>query len=617
LHNRHAARPEEADITRVDEFNSFYASTFAQAVRVTYAICGDRHVAFEATTDAYRRAWRDWSKIRDRHPLGYVRTEAWKLTALSRGTHPLRRRHEEDSDEGLLEALADLSVDDRRLIVLMTLGDTDLEEASREVGVPAEEGIENVTTALSALETSLGQSIDEIERRMHALASVTDSIPAPPAKVVRDAARRRRQRNTFALVGAAVVLVLTGGVVATDGDALAERAAVPYREKIGAERADIVLDAEKLDTDDLLSAKQVSRLDPTRKWTVEGTDEDVDNTLPYATCPTKRFATKDPLKAFVRTYQAGGQGNQRVAQAIEVARSDKQAEDAYGRMLRWYADCAHPRVQLVAAYTVNRPFGDFQILHLQSHRSPERSMMVGFSHSGTVTSTLVHEGDGEKAPSVESFARTLNDSVSRVCNDSGGRCTDTIEVTRVEPPRTTKAPAFLGIVDLPPIAQIDRVWAGVEPFDATTNPSATVCDSADFTGKSVEWAKAKIFVIPGATELPKEFGVAETVGRFSSDDSAKAFVKKIGKRVQACPKTNLSAKIDQKDTFESDNYSGTSWRVGLEVTKGKRVYYRMALVRRGANVAQVTFTPAGDYDISADEFAAMAARAGARMRYLE
>ena len=117
-------------MTRVDEFNSFYAATSSQALQVTYAVCGDRTVAREATIDAYRRAWRDWPKIRQHNPLGYVRTEAWKLTALSRGTHPLRRKHEEDSDTGLLDALAELDSDDRRLIVLMTLGNIDLDEAS-------------------------------------------------------------------------------------------------------------------------------------------------------------------------------------------------------------------------------------------------------------------------------------------------------------------------------------------------------------------------------------------------------------------------------------------------------------------------------------------------------
>ncbi|MBC7631199.1 hypothetical protein [Aeromicrobium sp.] len=601
-------------MTRVDEFNSFYSSTFAQAVQVTYAVCGDRRVAFEATVDAYRRAWRDWSKIRDGHPLGYVRSEAWKLTAFSRGTHPLRRRREEDSDTGLLEALAGLSTDDRRLIVLMTLGNTDLEEASREVGVPAEEGIESVTTALASLESTLGESIDTIERRMHALASATSALDVPPAIAVRTAAKRGRQRNTVLLVAVAVALILGGGFVVTDGDALASGSALPNREKIGAQRNDILLDSEKIDTSDLLSAKQVGQLDPLQKWKVDQTDQDVNNTMPYATCPTKRFADKDPLKVFVRTFAAGGGGTERVAQSIEVSHSDKVAAQAYNRLVRWYSDCEHPRVQLVDAYTVRRPFGDFQILRLRSHRSPERTFTVGFSHSGTITSTLVHEADGAVGPSIESFARTLNDSVARVCADSGGVCTDSIEVMRTDPPRTSIAPQFLGIVDLPPIGDIDKVWAAA-PFSAATNPAATQCDNADFTGRDIESAAARVYVLYQATNLPKEFGVAETVARFSSPEKAKSYVEKTNAKVEACGDKNLAAKIDQRGSFKSAGFSGKVWRVGLEVSKGTKAYYRMSLMRRGSNVAQVTFTPAGKLDITQKEFTIVATRAGTRLRY--
>ena len=38
-------------MTRVDQFNSFYSSTFGDALQVTYAVCGDRQVAFESTVD--------------------------------------------------------------------------------------------------------------------------------------------------------------------------------------------------------------------------------------------------------------------------------------------------------------------------------------------------------------------------------------------------------------------------------------------------------------------------------------------------------------------------------------------------------------------------------------
>lgn len=602
-------------MTRVDEFNSFYTSTFAEALQVTYAVCGDRQVAFESTVDAYRRAWRDWTKIRDRHPFGYVRNEAWRITALSRSTHPLRRKHEEDSDTALLDALAELPVDDRRLIVLLTLGNTDLEEASREVGLPAEEGIEKVTTALASLEAALGQSIDAIERRMHGLASATSTLEVPDSSTVRTAAKRGRRRNTILLVAAAIVVMLGGGFVATDGDALASSKTLPQREKIGAEHTDVVLDAEKIDTDDLLTAKQVEPLDLTRSWKVENTDKDVTNTTPYATCPTKRFADKDPLKVFVRTFAANGTGNERVAQSIEVSRSTDTARTAYKTLVQFYSDCEHPRVQLVDAYTMQRPFGDFQILRLRSHRSPQRTFTVGFSHSGTITSTLVHEVDGPKGPPIEDFARALNASVARVCADSGGRCSDTIDLMHTDPPPTSTAPSFLGIVDLPPIADVDRVWVAA-PFSAKTNPAATQCDKADFTGSSVKSATARIYVLYEATELPKQFGVAETVAQFSSDKKALAFVKKIRSRMAKCPDVNLAAKIDQRQKVKGSGFAGDTWRVGLEVSKGKRVYYRMAIVRRGSSVAQVTFTPASEYDITKNVFALMAARAATRLKYV-
>jgi len=606
-------------MTRVDEFNSFYTSTAAQVLQVTYAVSGDRQVAFEATVDAYRRAWRDWSKIRDRRPVAYVRTEAWRLTALARGTHLLRRRHEDDGDAALLDALSDLPSDDRRLITLMTLGDTDLEEASREVGVPAEEGIENVTNALSSLERALGQTIDEIERRLHGLSSVTEAFELPPSASVRRAAKRGRQRNTVLLVAASVVMILIGGFVVTEGDALATRETLPYREKIGAERPDLVLNAKNLGTDNLLTKQQVQSLDSERTWSITDTDDDVDNTKPYATCPTKRFADDDPVRVFVRTYRADGDDNERVAQAIEVSHSAADASAAYDRLVSWYSDCEHPRVQLVDAYTVKRPFGDFQILRLRSHRSPERTFTVGFSHSGTVTSTLVHEVDSSKGPDITAFANTLNESVSRVCLDSGGACTTDIQVTRADPPPTTTAPEFLGIVDLPPIGDIDKVWAGVDPYETgKVNPAATACDSANFASKDVESARSRVFVIPEATELPSEFGVAETVARFSSDKAARAFVAEATKRVDACPDKNLSAKVDQRVTFDGDTYVGTAWRLGFEVdADDDLVYYRMALVRRGADVAQVAFTPAGDYDIASSAFADLGKRAGQRLVYLD
>jgi hypothetical protein len=311
-----------------------------------------------------------------------------------------------------------------------------------------------------------------------------------------------------------------------------------------------------------------------------------------------------------------GGTNERVAQAIEVSRSTEEADDAFRRLVRWYSDCEHPRVQLVGSYVVKRPFGDFRILRLRSYRSPERTFTVGFSHSGTVASTVVHEVDGAVGPEIETFAQTLNDSVARVCKESGGRCTDDIEVLSANPPRTSQAPQFLGIVDLPPIADSDKVWAGVDSAARGTNPAMTQCDRATFKGKDVLRSQSRVFVIPEARELPREFGVAETVGQFRSVGAAKKFVTAITKRMKKCEDDSLSARVDQTMPVAGGEARGTVWRVGLEVTKKSRIYYRVALVRRGADVAQVTFTPAGRYDISQKVFSTLAARAGQRLVYV-
>lgn len=605
-------------MTRVDEFDSFYRSTFAEATQVTYALCGDRQVALDATTDAYRHAWRDWAKIRDRSPVSYVRSEAWRSIAISRGTHPLRRRHEEDSDVALLDALADLDVDERRLIVLMTLGNADLEDASREVGIPAEDGIEQVTTALGTLETSLGQSIAEIERRMVALGTVTRALEAPPSSEIRKAARRGRRRNTIVLVAAAVLGVIGAGFVATDDDALATSAALPDREQIGSESVDAVLDARKFTDEDLLSVGQVSPIDPEATWELLGTDEAIENTTPYATCPTERFADPDPLRAFVRTFGTDGDDNARVAQSVEVSDDAVTARTSYDRLIRSFADCEHPRTQLLAAYTVERDSGDFTVLRLVSNRSPERTFTVGFGRSGRVTNTLVHEVDGDTGPDLDAFVDVLDKAVTRICQDTDGDCGTSGEIVRASPPRTSEAPDFLGVVDLPPIGDVDRVWAATET-DATVepNPAATACDNTAFTGKSVLSAASRVFVLFQATEVPEEFGLTETVGQFSDEDAAQDFVDGVRKRIDSCADDNRTAKVDQSSEIDADSVTGNTWRVGLEVSEGDRVFYRMGIVRRGSSVAQVLFTPAGKFDITPEVFESVTGRAGTRLRYAD
>ena len=64
-----------------------------------------------------------------------------------------------------------------------------------------------------------------------------------------------------------------------------------------------------------------------------------------------------------------------------------------------------------------------------------------------------------------------------------------------------------------------------------------------------------------------------------------------------------------------DDFIGRSWRIGLEIGKDEVVHYRMGVVRRGSNVTQVLFPPAGKYAIFGGEFRAVLKRAGERLAH--
>lgn len=589
-------------MTRVDEFDHFYSSTSGTTLRATYAVCGDRNVALEATVDAYRHAWRDWNKIRHHEPDAWVRTEAWRLTALSRSTHPLRQRHEEDADRELLSALAKLRVDDRRLIALLTLGAVDLEDACHEVGVPAQQGAESVTTALVGLETALGQPLEQLEERMHRLSNVTRKLTLPAAGVVRHRAQLGRRRNTIALVAGAIAITVGGGLVSAEEPTEADR------HRIGDRQQDPVLLAQRLGADDLLSASQVARLDSNAQWKVLGTNDDPGEKTPYSTCPPRRFSDRDAVRGLVRTFQAGS-SEERVAQAVEVSRNSDLAMASFRRQEQWYADCRLPGVQLSDAWIVRRADPDFRVLQLVSHQEPEQTFTVGIGVTGTVVTTLVHRSAGDDEPDVWAFARVLNEAVAKVCEFGGRRCDPGLVLRRTPPPATLKNPRFLAIADLPPVGDATAVWTGVRT-DPKSHRDAAVCDKADFTGAR---AYSRSYVQSEVADLPKAFGVTETVGRFRTEDEAKDFIDDVERNLARCPDKNLAAQVDQY--HDVDDLDGSSWRVRLDLPDGGEAQYRTSVVRDGRNVAQVTFTPAGKYEISRRTFERLVDRAGERLSY--
>ncbi|MDN5919681.1 MAG: RNA polymerase sigma factor [Pseudonocardia sp.] len=111
------------------DFGAHLETHYPRLVAQLYAITlhpGDAH---DAVQDAYSRAWRRWSELRDTEdPVGWVRrvairtsTRGWRQgmarLGLRRGTRP-DSESVEPRTAALLDALARLSVSDRRAVVL-------------------------------------------------------------------------------------------------------------------------------------------------------------------------------------------------------------------------------------------------------------------------------------------------------------------------------------------------------------------------------------------------------------------------------------------------------------------------------------------------------------------
>ncbi|WP_306316967.1 MULTISPECIES: SigE family RNA polymerase sigma factor [unclassified Streptomyces] len=154
-----------------DGFDAFYAATAKRLVSTVYAMTGDLAEAEDAVQEAYVRAWQRWDRlVREGDPLPWVRTVAARLAISTwrrtRGRLLAHRRHGPQADlpelsadrVALIEALRELTPQQRQVIVLHHLLDLPVEQVARETG--ASSGA--VRTRLSRARKLLGERLSDI-----------------------------------------------------------------------------------------------------------------------------------------------------------------------------------------------------------------------------------------------------------------------------------------------------------------------------------------------------------------------------------------------------------------------------------------------------------------------
>ncbi len=132
-----------ARISATSEVEAVYRQDGDRLWRSLYAFAGDEEVASDAVAEAFAQALRRGSAIRD--VRGWIWRSAFRLAAgdlkrrsrTSQGTIPEGSVHDVHPDEQLLQAIGELTPQQRAVIVLHYYADCPVREIARRTGINA------------------------------------------------------------------------------------------------------------------------------------------------------------------------------------------------------------------------------------------------------------------------------------------------------------------------------------------------------------------------------------------------------------------------------------------------------------------------------------------------
>jgi RNA polymerase sigma-70 factor (ECF subfamily) len=129
------------------EFDDFYTASSRRVLGQVYAMTGNHAEAEDAVAEAYLRAWDRWSRVREcDSPEAWVRRVAYRIavSAWRKAANRLRAHRRDTTTEqvdaispdhvALVNALRQISADQRRVIVLHHLVGLSVAEIAAETG---------------------------------------------------------------------------------------------------------------------------------------------------------------------------------------------------------------------------------------------------------------------------------------------------------------------------------------------------------------------------------------------------------------------------------------------------------------------------------------------------
>lgn len=608
-----------------DLFDLFYKDTRTGLLLQTYALTGDLTASRAAVRDAFVVAWHHWRKVqRLDDPESTVRPHAWQY---AQRRHTARIWHREKgvpaAAAATLEALSRLTVTQRKALLLTSLAGLELPQAAREIGLPREEAERELQGALEAFVAARGlrAAADGGAEGLAPLRPVVEGVRWPRATIVRRAGSRRRRVHTTVGAAAAVAAVLVSGTLVTDAAGVRadlDRDAVPPASSPSSQAPptrEISLTA-----DELIGQQQLRSATGRRTWATRSTTTNDEGNGLVVPCQQERYADPRGVATWERSFrsQEDRQPLLEAVQTAELSRTDQAAGRAFTTARDWYGACAEERTQLLGTTRVTGLGDQAMIFAVRSWNAPVTTSVIGVARTGALVTTTATRLQSDDEPDLAAVQRLLSAAVSRLCGlPEGGACVGGAGLQPAAPLPVGPAPGLLSEIDLPPVSNVARPWVGTEPRQARTNPAATRCEQASFTGRyrGATWrdAATRTFLVPEA-RLPDEFGITETAGVLPARQ-ARAFVAEVRERLAGCEETDdgLGTEVEQVATRDEGETSLSAWNVTVQVSDERSVTFRMAILRRGTAVAQLTFVPAQDVSMPREAFLALADRALERL----
>lgn len=592
----------------------------------TYALTGDLPAARAGVRDAFVEAAHHWRKVTHSgsDPEDWIRPVAWRNAVRK---HSARIWHKDKAlDESLtatFESLGQLSLQQRKVLLLRHLVRLHLTDIAREVGQSQRVVQEELDEATERFETHRGERVTALPTLLVGLTQRGEGTQLPRPTIIRRAGTARRRVHTVVGVAAAMAVLGGAGIVVTqdDGDA----ASLAGERLIGSPTpgpAKASVPQPELNAEQLLATEQIDRLAPANSWGTPTTSSNTDEQTTPLPCRQSRFADALAKGSLVRTFPGKSTKSKpaaSVTQISELSASEKAAVGGFDRTVDWYAACADPRVQLISTQSVKGVGDEAMIFALRSWRSPVTTYSVGIARTGRVTTTTFGTlpGDGSAAMGPMSFV--LSASVNRLCGEPGtGTCAGSPKIRQIPPLPVGDVPAMLAEVDLPRVSRVDFPWSGTEPKKAVKNRAASTCDDANFAKPPMKNNYTRTFLIDRKkAKLSIWFGLDETIGTLPSRRAAQKFLGGIKERMGRCEDKDLSMTVEPALDRHKGNQEVAIWHLETETKLDKQIVgSMMGIVRKGRAVAQIGFVSSPRAKITPADFQALVMRALDRLSTL-